>query len=833
MLQRFTLPRCVSGSLAACVTVAGLLATPALAAPPAATVAGARTTASPVPPTGSTAGTNDRAAVQRRRLPLAQLPPLSPARPTAAQNPHASGRPDAASCTPADFGSRSGSDLVSFVKASSKDCVNTLFAVAGADAHNIFREAQMVTVANAFESVAETYPGDDSTSALQLTLFLRAGYYVQFNHASDVGSYGPDLAKATEAGLDAFFGNGHAKDVTPANGDTLGEVLVLTDSADEQARYLNVYKQVLDGYDSSYDAIPSMLAAVNDVYTPLWRGNWNTAYVNAVTADPSIIDTLKAFAVNHLGLLGTDRSYLDANAGMNVARYLEHPALRDKVRPLAKELLDTAKITGPTAPLWVTVASQADYYDQAGCDYFGTCNLPDRLTKAALPITHSCDATHTISAQALTSDELAATCAGLLGQDPYFHGLVKDSGAIPGQYESTIRLVVFGSRADYQTYAGAIFGVSTDNGGITLTGDPAKADNRPTSIMYQKAQDDGFTARIWNLNHEYTHYLDARYDMKGDFTQQTTVPDVWWIEGLAEYVSYSYRGVTDDEAVTEAGRHTYRLSTLFQNTYANSDVTRTYPWGYLAVRYMAEKHPADLDAMLAHFRTGDYTGGYAVYATGIGTRYDADFDSWLTACASGACAAKAGPTADFDAKTSGLTVALTDKSTASGNGRIASRSWNFGDGTSSAESDPSKTYAAAGTYTVTLTVTDDSGRTSTAGKQVTVGGDMTACQDPDTRVLGKNCSRTGRSATAGNLDYLYLYLPAGTTTLTVSTTGGTGDAYLYYNPGTWATDKACTTSSTQSGTAQSITVTNTAAGYRYISLYAKTSFSGVTVTTQY
>ncbi len=118
------------------------------------------------------------------------------------------------------------------------------------------------------------------------------------------------------------------------------------------------------------------------------------------------------------------------------------------------------------------------------------------------------------------------------------------------------------------------------------------------------------------------------------------MPNVWWIEGLAEYVSYGYRGITYDRAVAEAGRHTYRLSTLFRNTYANSDVTRTYPWGYLAVRYMVERHPDDVQRMLARFRVGDYAGGHAVYATDIGTRYDADFDEWLTACAAGACAAQ-------------------------------------------------------------------------------------------------------------------------------------------------------------------------------------------------
>ncbi|MFF7701903.1 collagenase [Streptomyces lydicus] len=655
MRYRLPLPRSLTGGLAACVATAGLLAAPAQAVPaqaaPHAPAAVRPATASPpvphaVPPTGPATGTNERPALQGRPLGVARLRPLSAKNPpissTAAARHKGGKHHPTASCSPSDFGSRTGSELVTFVKAATTDCVNTLFSVTGKDAHDVFREDQMVTLANAFQSGATTYPGDNSDHVWQLVLFLRAGYYVQSNHPDDVGTYGPTLAAATRSGLDAFFANAHSQDVTSANGDVLGEVLILTDSADEQARYLHTYKQVLGGYNSSYDTIPSMLAAVNDVYTPLWRGNWNPDYVSAVTADPSIIDTLNSFALDHLDLLGTGNSYLDSNAGMNVARYVEHPALQDRVRPLMKGLLDASKITGPTAPLWVSVASQADAYDKANCSYYGVCDLPGRLTEAALPVTRACDATHTVRAQSLTPAELDATCASILGQGPYFHDLVKDDGPIPGQYESTVQLVVFGSRNDYRTYAGAIFGVDTDNGGITLVGDPAKPDNQPLSIMYQKDSDDGFPARIWNLNHEYTHYLDARDDMKGDFGRQTSVPDIWWIEGLAEYVSYSYRHVTDTEALTEAGKHTYALSTLFQSTYDNSDVTRTYPWGYLAARYMVEKHPSDVATVLGHFRTGDYAGGYAVYSTDIGTRYDADFDAWLTSCAAGACAAGQG-----------------------------------------------------------------------------------------------------------------------------------------------------------------------------------------------
>ncbi|MGW2705886.1 collagenase [Streptomyces sp. NPDC001340] len=645
MRYRFALPRRMAGAAAVCVTVAGLLSTPALAVPQPRSGTAAHTpgrhTPAP-PPTGPTTGGTERPATQAKSLSPAQLPPQAPTFTRSMETaPH--GVTKAASCTPADFGSRTGSALVSFVKASSSECVNTLFSVTGRDAHDVFRQAQMLSVANAFTRTAGQYQGDNSGSLLQLVLFLRAGYYVQFNHPGDVGSYTSRLTTAVTGGLDTFFARSHSRDVTAANGDILGETVILTDSADQQGRYLYVYWRMLGDYDSSYDTVDSMVRAVNDVYTPLWRGNWSPAYVQAVDADPRIIDTLYDFALANTDQLGTDLAFLDSNAGMNLARYVEHPELRETVQPLTKDLLDRTEITGPTAGLWVAVATQANYYDSANCAYYDVCDLPAKLTKAVLPISRHCDANVTILAQSLTADDLDAACASVLNQSTYFRGVVKAGGAIPGQYVSTIQLVVFASRTDYQTYAGPIYGISTDNGGMTLDGDPSDPANHVTSIMYQKNYDDGFVARIWNLNHEYTHFLDGRDDMKGDFTHQISVPDVWWIEGVAEYVSYSYRGLADDQAIQEAGKHTYKLSTLFENTYDNSDVIRTYPWGYLAVRYMAERHPDDIQRMLARFRVGDYAGGYAVYHDGIGTRYDADFDQWLTACAAGACARPSAP----------------------------------------------------------------------------------------------------------------------------------------------------------------------------------------------
>jgi PKD repeat protein len=66
------------------------------------------------------------------------------------------------------------------------------------------------------------------------------------------------------------------------------------------------------------------------------------------------------------------------------------------------------------------------------------------------------------------------------------------------------------------------------------------------------------------------------------------------------------------------------------------------------------------------------------------------------------------PIADFTSSCIDLSCNFTDQS-GDPDGSIASRSWNFGDGGSSTSANPSHTYASAGTYDVTLSVTDDGG----------------------------------------------------------------------------------------------------------------------------
>jgi len=77
------------------------------------------------------------------------------------------------------------------------------------------------------------------------------------------------------------------------------------------------------------------------------------------------------------------------------------------------------------------------------------------------------------------------------------------------------------------------------------------------------------------------------------------------------------------------------------------------------------------------------------------------------------------PVADFSASpTSGyapLAVQFTDLSQ-----NAASRNWNFGDGVTSTDQNPSHTYSTAGTYTVSLTATNENGTSPAKTAQITV-----------------------------------------------------------------------------------------------------------------
>ncbi len=117
----------------------------------------------------------------------------------------------------------------------------------------------------------------------------------------------------------------------------------------------------------------------------------------------------------------------------------------------------------------------------------------------------------------------------------------------------------------------------------------------------------------------------------------------------------------------------------------------------------------------------------------------------------GAATANIPPVASFSSSVSNLTATLNATASTDSDGSITDYSWSFGDGTSGSGASTNKLYTAAGTYTVSLTVTDDRGATTTTSKTISVttpppvepGGTLAADDFTRTTTSGWGTAPTG------------------------------------------------------------------------------------------
>ncbi|KGJ98686.1 collagenase [Thalassotalea sp. ND16A] len=256
----------------------------------------------------------------------------------------------------------------------------------------------------------------------------------------------------------------------------------------------------------------------------------------------------------------------------------------------------------------------------------GRCIAP--TIEQALPIKHDCSARIYILTQQMSNDQLTESCQQLISQEKNFHHkLATNYQPVANDYNDKLRVVIFDDAAQYNKYGQLIFDINTDNGGMYIEGTTQDPDNEATFYSFEH-----FWARpefaVWNLNHEFVHYLDGRF-VKYDTFNHFPGNLVWWSEGLAEYISKEDSNPRTFKLLHETEPKEWPSLLDVFNTEYKDGVDRIYRWSYLAVRFMYENHRVEYHQM-AHYLKTDFFKGYKDLLHESGKNFNDEFSQWLT-----------------------------------------------------------------------------------------------------------------------------------------------------------------------------------------------------------
>ncbi len=237
------------------------------------------------------------------------------------------------------------------------------------------------------------------------------------------------------------------------------------------------------------------------------------------------------------------------------------------------------------------------------------------------------------------------------------------------------------------------------------------------------------------------------WDFGDDGTSEQRNPEHTFAAGGSYDVTLT---VTDDDGATDGTMQRVTVSPSNQGPTASF----TFACSLLECAFTDTSTDADGTVVAWGWNFGDdatSTEQNPVHVFAAGGSYTVTLtvtdDDGTTGQAVRQVAANAKPVADFSFACTGLACAFTDLSSDQG-GTIVSRSWQFGDGTGSAQTNPSHTYAADGTYAVRLIVVDNGTAADTVTKSVTVA----RLNQPPTADFSASCPGLTCAFTDGSTD---------------------------------------------------------------------------------
>lgn len=562
-------------------------------------------------------------------------------KPTAAP-PRATVRGTAVPCTldgVTRLGPEQFADFLADPAVTADGCLRTLIWTWDQRLVPVMSPAHVQAVSRRAERLSADHDGKNGGHLLEMFTYLHAVAYHDFSHDEiDLGD--ARTVEAIRRAVASFGSAARTFDVTRANAETLREALYAASSPGLRQHQLPLVQRVLATMDAAHPDTAkdtswagAALAALSVNYLGVYPGNHDTAFRDAVAADAGYRAAFKAFA-GHTHLKDTPNAWVVRDGVAEYGRMGQIDALRNEITAgLGGLLATTAANFGEGSQPWAKVVTWLNEFD--ACKQYGVCKAD--IERRIFPSTYTYDTGGIKVRTALpraTVDKLYYASKQVKAQ---FHRVLGTERPLAGDTNTTLNIVLYASRADYEVYHPLLTGMGTNNGGVYI-------ENGATFYTYERRVPQDSTLTLEELfRHEYTHYLNGRWAVPGSFGEgpwyqgdRTTAMD----EGTAEFFDGATRGegikvrkslvqsvINDTAGGTKPRMSVYELL----HAEYDRDGFRFYSYAGTFFEFLWTERPALLKEMYGRLRADDVAGFDAWRDrlgrdTGLQRAYDAFLD---------------------------------------------------------------------------------------------------------------------------------------------------------------------------------------------------------------
>jgi microbial collagenase len=473
-------------------------------------------------------------------------------------------------------------------------------------------DAHVQAVSRRISALAAGHDGRNGSHLLEMLTYLHAVAYHDFSRG-EIDVTDPPTTEAMRRAVHAFGTARRSFDATRTNAESLREALYAGSAPGLRHSQLDLVRRVLATMDRYHTTTykdrawgGAALAALSVNYLGVYPGNKDTAFHTLVARNTAYRDAFRKFA-GYTHLKGTPNEWVVRDALAEYGRFGQIAPLTSTIVPdLGALLAPVVRDFGRGSAPWARLASWLNFY--GACKPYAVCK--DDIEREIFPHAYRYDNGAIKVRTGLdraTVDQLYYASKQVKAQ---FHRVLGTERPLTGDTNTSLNIVLYASRADYENYHPLLTGMDTDNGGIYI-------ERGATFYTYQRRvpQDSSLTLEEL-FRHEYVHYLNGRFAVPGSFGEgrwyehdRTTAMD----EGTAEF----FDGATRDDGVaarrslvrsviadTANGRPRMSVDRLLHATY-DGDGFRFYAYAGTFFTYLWAERPAQLREMYRHLRADD------------------------------------------------------------------------------------------------------------------------------------------------------------------------------------------------------------------------------------